>query len=646
MHDIPEALSRCLAIDLEVSPVDRRIIALAGVRHDTGHSVVWASGRRSSAPNEGRLVFKKDENDITTGRLESADQALVVLDALAKGAEIVLGHNLIEFDLPILQAANPELKLLQLPAVDTLWINPLAFPRHPYHRLVKHYKDAPLTRSERNDPCLDSRLALQLFSDQCQALREVSPELLAAWHWLTTRDRRAAGFDLFFTALRDAPSPDTSQAREAIRSCLDREACLSQLRRAIADAPHHGWVLAFAMAWISVSGGNSVMPPWVRHQFPGADRLVRGLRDDACNDARCNWCRVRHNPAAELRRLFGFDSFRAEPVDPETGEPLQQRIVETAMAGHDALAILPTGTGKSLCYQLPALSRYYKTGALTVVISPLVALMADQVAGLERQGITSCVTVNGLLSVPERAAALDKVRLGDAAIMLISPEQLRSPRVRSALAQREIGSWVLDEAHCLSKWGHDFRPDYRYVGRFIREKSDSGRVPPVLCLTATAKPEVKDEICEYFTKHLGIEMRLFDGGSRRTNLNFVVQQTTPAMKLFDIKMTLDHHLPSDLTGGAIVYCATRRRTGEVAEFLQTQGLDAERFHAGLQPEEKKTILQRFIDGELRIIAATNAFGISNLRRLKKQRNRGHACWRASGGYSSTSTRTLARPSTT
>ena len=609
MHDIPEALSRCLAIDLEVSLKNRRILAFAGVGVATGRSVLWNQQANALDCEGANLIVRDGDEVIWSTRVNSVDQALAKLDAIAGGAELVLGHNLIEFDLPILQAANPELKLLQMPAVDTLWINPLAFPRHPYHRLVKHYKDAPLTRSERNDPYLDSRLALLLFSDQCQALREVSPELLAAWHWLTTRGGRAAGFDLFFTALRDAPSPDASRAREAIRSCLDREACLSQLRRTIADAPDHGWVLAFAMAWISVSGGNSVMPPWVRHQFPGAGRLVRGLRDDACNDARCNWCRVRHNPAAELRRLFGFDSFRAEPVDPETGEPLQQRIVETAMAGHDALAILPTGTGKSLCYQLPALSRYYKTGALTVVISPLVALMADQVAGLERQGITSCVTVNGLLSVPERAAALDKVRLGDAAIMLISPEQLRSPTVRSALAQREIGSWVLDEAHCLSKWGHDFRPDYRYVGRFIREKSDSERVPPVLCLTATAKPEVKSEICEYFTKHLGIEMRLFDGGSRRTNLNFVVQQTTPAMKLPDIKMTLDHHLPSDLTGGAIVYCATRRRTGEVAQLLRTHDIDADPFHAGLQPEEKKAIQQRFIDGELRVIAATNAFGM-------------------------------------
>ena len=603
------ALPRCLALDLEVSRKDNRIYAFAGVAVDTDRSVVWAKKSRSADQPDECVVVAEGHRVTWTRPAKSAGDALVVLDKLAESAGLVLGHNLIKFDLPILRAAHPGLQLLQLPVVDTLWLNPLAFPRHPYHRLVKHYKDAPLARSERNDPYLDARLALQLFSDQCEALREAPPEQLAAWHWLTTRDLPSDGFDLCFEALRGSPVPDVGQARAAVARCLGDHVCASQLRQAIADAPERGWALAFAMAWISVAGGKSVMPPWVRHQFPAAGRLVRSLRDDACNDAHCAWCRVRHDAERELERWFGFDSFRSEPADPESGEPLQQVIVETAMAGRNVLAVLPTGTGKSLCYQLPALSRYDKTGSVTVVISPLVALMADQVAGLERQGITSCVTINGLLSVPERAAALDKVRLGDAAIVLISPEQLRSPSVQSALTQREVGAWVLDEAHCLSKWGHDFRPDYRYVGRFIRENSDGGRVPPVLCLTATAKPEVKTEIREYFAQHLDVVMRTFDGGSRRTNLEFVVSPTTAAMKLHDIKAALEHHLPDQGSGGAIVYCATRRRTSEVAEFLQAQGIDADRFHAGLQPEEKKLTQQRFIDGELRVIAATNAFGM-------------------------------------
>ena len=298
-------------------------------------------------------------------------------------------------------------------------------------------------------------------------------------------------------------------------------------------------------------------------------------------------------PRRELSRWFGFDDFRPRPAG-EDGRPLQQGIVEAAMAGEHVLGILPTGAGKSLCYQLPALSRYDKTGALTVVISPLVALMADQVAGLESHGIGSCVTVNGLLSMPERANALERVRLGDAGILIISPEQLRSVSLRRVLDQREIGCWVMDEAHCLSKWGHDFRPDYRYVGRFIRETAGDDPAPPVLCLTATAKPDVKAEITEYFQEELGIELKVFDGGARRTNLEFVVVPTRSSAKFDDIYGLLREDLPDHIPGGAIIYCATRRHAEEVAQFLQEKRVKADYFHAGLPPETKKNVQESFI----------------------------------------------------
>ncbi len=211
--------------------------------------------------------------------------------------------------------------------------------------------------------------------------------------------------------------------------------------------------------------------------------------------------------------------------------------------------------------------------------------------------------------MPERADALDRVRLGDAGILLISPEQLRSRSLRRVLDQREIGGWVLDEAHCLSRWGHDFRPDYRYVGRFIREKAGDEPVPPVLCLTATAKPDVTDDIARHIRDKLGIGLTVFDGGAERGNLTFEVMPTTGGEKFGHIHQVLEAYLPSDGTGGAIVYCATRRQSEEVAEFLQLKGMAAEHYHAGLPPETKKDVQRRFIGGELRAIAATNAFGM-------------------------------------
>ncbi len=584
---------RCLSLDLEVGKHDRRIHAFAAVRPDIDHPLVFRGGDLAAA--------------------------LAKLDDFADGADFLLGHNLIAFDLLHLTAARSDLRLLTLPAVDTLRLNPLAFPRNPYHHLVKHYQDGQLKRGRLNNPELDARLTLEVFHDQWRALQDTTrdaPELLLAWHWLTTAEsennafseNEKAGFGIFFSTLRQSQRPPDAEAHTAIGTLLKGNACLTHGREILADTACHGWAMAYALAWLSVSGGNSVMPPWVRHQFPGAGQLVRRLRDTACGDPSCDWCQERHSARKELTRWFGFTDFRPEPADKD-GRPMQQAIVEATMAREHVLGILPTGTGKSLCYQIPALSRYDKTGALTVVISPLVALMADQVAGLEAHGIGSCVAINGLLSMPERVHALDRVRLGDASILIVSPEQLRNWSLIRVLNQREIGAWVLDEAHCLSKWGHDFRPDYRYVGRFIRESAGSGPFPPVLCLTATAKPKVKEDIRQHFRDELGIELKVFNGGAQRTNLDFLVVPTTGGEKLTHLYQILMSDLPPDIPGGAIVYCATRRQAEEVAEFLQMRGVAADYFQAKLPPETRKNVQQRFIDGGLRVIVATNAFGM-------------------------------------
>ena len=574
----------CLALDLEVGAQDGSIHAFGAVRGDTGESAAH-SGKGMAA-------------------------ALARLDDLAEGASFVLGHNVAAHDLPYLAAARPDLRLLELPVVDTLRLSPLAFPRNPYHRLVKHYRSGDLKHARRNDPESDARLALELFGDERRALHGAAPDLLTAWHRLCAPEPDGAdrALDGFFATLRGRPRPSDAEARAAIGRLLEGAACAAEAWRAAADASAAGWPLAYALAWLSVAGGNSVMPPWVRHRFPEAGRLVRRLRDNACADPACGWCRERHDARRELKRWFGFDDFRAEPAD-ANGRSLQRAIVEAAMAGRHVLGILPTGAGKSLCYQIPALSRYDKTGALTVVISPLVALMADQVAGLEARGITACATVNGMLSMPERADALDRVRLGDAGILLVSPEQLRSRSLRRALDQREIGAWVLDEAHCLSRWGHDFRPDYRYVGRFVRERAGEEPPPPVLCLTATAKPDVAKDLEGYFREELGVELAVFDGGADRPNLAFETISTSEERKLADIGQALESALPAGGQGGAIVYRATRAQAEEAAEYLRLKGLEAAHFHAGLPPETKKDVQRRFIRGELRAIAATNAFGM-------------------------------------
>ena len=204
-------MSRCLSVDLEVTVRDRRIRAFAGVRWDTGKSFLF-SGAGNKLP-----------------------QALAQLDDFATGADSLLGHNLINFDLPHLRAVDPELQLLGLPAVDTLRLNPLAFPRNPYHYLVKHYQDGQLKRGRINDPELDARLALEVFGNQLSAFSTVPKELLTAWHWLTSAND-GAGFDLVFKSVRNSPRPAEAEALEAIETRLAGAACRTCAREIIGDA--------------------------------------------------------------------------------------------------------------------------------------------------------------------------------------------------------------------------------------------------------------------------------------------------------------------------------------------------------------------------------------------------------------------------
>ena len=286
-----------LSLDLEVGVRDRRIRAFAGLRPDNVRTLIYpASG----------------------GNLRAA---LDRLDNLADGAEFILGHNLVDFDLPHLKAFNPNLRLLRMPPVDTLMLNPLAFPRNPYHHLVKHYQDGQLRRGRINNPELDARLTVEVLSNQWKTLGEAPPDLLTAWHWLTTADG-GEGFDIFFSSLRRSAGPPDADAYSAIRTRLNGVACRGQAQIVTSNAAQHGWDLAYALAWLSVSGGNSVMPPWVRHQFPDAGLLVRRLRDTPCREDDCDWCRERHDVRRELTRWFGFDDFRPEPAD-EAGSPIQ-----------------------------------------------------------------------------------------------------------------------------------------------------------------------------------------------------------------------------------------------------------------------------------------------------------------------------------
>ena len=579
-----EFLEQCLLFDIEVNEANR----------------VYAVG----------AVFRGEKFQINSGR-EVGTRQLQALDDFGAGASFILGHNILRHDIPRLQNLAPSLVVIQKPAIDTLYLSPLAYPENPYHHLVKDYQ---LVRDSVNDPCEDALLAGRVFSEQwnsfCDQLTEKNdtPPLYRSF---LQKESSLVGSAEALGAM-GIPLLKDDELWDCFSRLVEKNGCRSALEILIdqmtaGDGAYPS--LAYVSAWLTVSGGNSVLPPWVRHQFPEVSVILHRLREKPCEGLQCVYCKKAHNTKVFLRNFFGFDDFRVKPSTVDGGS-LQEEIVQSGARGATLFATLPTGGGKSLCYQLPALMRYQRRNMLTIVISPLQALMKDQVDNFSKlTGTKIAIALYGMLTMPERSEVLDGIRLGDVGILYISPEQLRNHSFIRAASQREIGAWVFDEAHCLSKWGHDFRPDYLYSIRFIREfsRKEKAGIPPVQCFTATAKKDVKAEITDIIQSELGLRVRQFEGGHERSNLQYEVWPVEKYEKKQTILELLRARYRNE--GSVVIYCSSRKNTEDIADFLQGSGYTAEAFHAGLDTSLKKRIQDNFIEGITPVICATNAFGM-------------------------------------
>lgn len=302
-----------------------------------------------------------------------------------------------------------------------------------------------------------------------------------------------------------------------------------------------------------------------------------------------------------LRSVFGYESFR----------PLQQDIIDSVLSGRDTLALLPTGGGKSLCFQVPTLvlasqwEEKGEIGGLCLVVTPLIALMRDQVANLRERGIMAAAIYTGM-SYDRQRVAINNCRFGPYRFLYVSPERLESEEFLRELRTLPIRLIAVDEAHCISQWGYDFRPSYLRIGNLrLREDGSALRVP-ILALTATATPEVVDDI----QARLGFEEHnVFRSSFRRANLRYVVRyvgESQPREKDGELI-----HILSSVQGAAIVYCRNRKRCKDLSEFIaRTFGLDSvDYYHAGLTSAEREAKQEAWKSGERRIIVCTNAFGM-------------------------------------
>lgn len=507
-------------------------------------------------------------------------------------SQYICGHNIFNHDLKYLQYAIKAAGLNNSNFIDTLYLSPLLFPARPYHALLK---DDKLQTEDINNPLNDSIKAKDLFFDEVEAFKHTDSFLKRIYYSLL-KDKNEFRSFFHFIGYKE----NDINIEKIIRAKFHSQICEgSDLPKIISEHPIE---LAYCLALINAKSRYSITPPWVLKNFPQVERIMFLLRSNPCLKG-CTYCNEALDIYKGLKRFFGFDSYRTY-----AGEPLQEKAVQAAVDNKSLLAVFPTGGGKSITFQVPALMSGMNSKGLTVVISPLQSLMKDQVDNLERAGITDSVTINGLLDPIERAKSLERVENGSASILYISPEALRSRTIERLLLGRNIVRFVIDEAHCFSSWGQDFRVDYLYIGDFIKslqEKKNLEDAIPVSCFTATAKQKVIEDIRDYFREKLSLDLEVFSSGASRSNLRYKVFEKGNEEEKYNTVRDLieEKNCPT------IIYVSTTVKARKLAQRLIQDGYEAKSYHGRMDKKEKTENQDEFIRGEVQIMVATSAFGM-------------------------------------
>jgi ATP-dependent DNA helicase RecQ len=512
------------------------------------------------------------------------------------GTKYICGHNIFNHDIKYIGTAITDVGVNPKNIIDTLFLSPLLFPSKPYHALLK---DDKLQTEDINNPLNDSIKAKDLFYDEVVAFNQTE-ETLKQIFYLLLKDKKE--FYAFFCFIDYTCA--NSDVENLIRLKFKDEICEQvDVTRIISEHPIElAYCLSLINSFIHHKKIHSITPPWVLKNYPEVERVMFRLRNKPCVSG-CVYCNNVLNIHKGLKKFFGFDSFRTYE-----GEPLQEKAVKAAIDNKSLLAVFPTGGGKSITFQVPALMSGESSKGLTVVISPLQSLMKDQVDNLEKNGITEAVTINGLLDPIERAKSFERVEDGSASILYISPESLRSKTIERLVLGRKIVRFVIDEAHCFSAWGQDFRVDYLYIGDFIKsiqEKKNLEDGIPVSCFTATAKQKVIEDIRGYFKEKLALDLELYTSTASRKNLQYRVFEKGDEEEKYQAARDLieEKNCPT------IIYVSRTRKAYLLAERLTKDGFNAKPYHGKMDKREKSENQDAFINGETQIMVATSAFGM-------------------------------------
>ncbi len=512
------------------------------------------------------------------------------------GTQFVCGHNIFNHDIKYIGKALNDIGINSTNIIDTLYLSPLLFPTKPYHSLLK---DDKLQSEDTNNPLNDSIKAKDLLNDEIASFKQIEDTLKQILYLLLNNKKE---FHAFFRYIRyNSASTDIEKL---IREKFKNEICEQvDLAKIISEKPIElAYCLSLINSFVQHKKIHSITPPWVLKNYPEVERIMFRLRNKPCVSG-CEYCNQALDANKGLKRFFGFDSYRSYG-----GEPLQEKAVKAAINNQSILAVFPTGGGKSITFQVPALMSGETSKGLTVVISPLQSLMKDQVDNLEKIGITDAVTINGLLDPIERAKSFERVEDGSASILYLSPESLRSKTIEKLVLGRKIARFVIDEAHCFSSWGQDFRVDYLYIGDFIKsiqEKKNLEEGIPVSCFTATAKQKVIEDIRDYFREKLSLHLELFSSTASRTNLRYKVFEKGDEEEKYQTARDLieEKNCPT------IIYVSRTRKAYTLAERLKEDGFSAKPYHGKMEKQEKSENQDSFINGETQIMVATSAFGM-------------------------------------
>ena len=534
----------------------------------------------------------QDIGCIKSNRDEFHSNDLGQLIKFIKREDYFVGHNIIKHDLVYLHKTKVKKYIDEHKCIDTLFLSTLLYPEKPYHSLVK---DDKLYTDSVNNPLNDSKTTQKLFADIVDAFNKLDGAMKDIFFTLLSE---IPGFEAFFNYMKY--KPNNKKIQDLIKKKFKDKYCENAELGSFINK--NQVELAYSLALINTNEVESLLPGWVLKSYPEVENVLWKLRNTPCHE-NCHYCDNHLSPLKALNQYFSYPSFR--DFD---GVPLQEQAVKAAIENRSIITVFPTGGGKSLAFQLPALMAAESVRGLTVVISPLQSLMKDQVDNLETKNITKAVFINGLLDPIQRKEAIDRVKDGSAAILYIAPESLRSKTIERLLLSRLIVRFVIDEAHCFSTWGQDFRPDYQYIGVFIKElqeKKGLNTSIPISCFTATAKKQVIIDIENYFKKTLDIEMDIFKTTSQRKNLIYkVIQVNGEEEKYKEVRNLIEQEKTS-----TIIYSSRRKTVENLYTRLKQDNFEVSYFHGGLEKDRKTEQQDNFMKGVTEVMVATNAFGM-------------------------------------